>query len=70
MGKPLSSGGIKGSKSGPESKGSKGKGSKTGHKTEPVPHCDHKGKPSLGGSIETMVLSHISMSQLTPGTQQ
>ena len=61
MGKPSSSGGSKGSKSGPESKGSKGKGSK-------VPHLDHEGKPSSGGSIETMVFS-MSMSQLTPGTQ-
>jgi hypothetical protein len=61
MGKPSSSGGSKGSKSGPESKGSKGKGSK-------VPHLDHEGEPSSGGSIETMVFS-MSMSQLTPGTQ-
>lgn len=60
---PLSSGGSKGSKSGPESKGSKGEGSKTGHE---------RGKPSSGGSIKTIVLSHyfsMSMSQLTPGTQ-
>lgn len=70
MGKPSSLGGSKGSKSGPESKGSKGKGSKTGHETKPklVPHLDHEGKPSSGGSIETMFFS-MSMSQLTPGTQ-
>ena len=58
VGKSSSSGGSKGSKSGSESKGSKGKGSKTGHETEPVPRLDHEGKPSSGGSIETMVLSH------------
>jgi len=68
MGKPSSLGGSKGSKSGPESKGSKGKGSKTGHETKHVPHLDHEGKPSSGGSKETMFFS-MSMSQLTPGTQ-